>query len=166
MKTRRQLYTAGSALVLVSCSTGSGSDVGLGTGACGQFTSQLHIEDKFRQESPTFISGEPIAFRLRIRNRGTPAALGYDGCPPIRFVVVDSSNQTVFDTLPDGTACTLQLRPIPYAALETKEFELEWGQTRTSDNGQVPSGAYTVNARDRSLECRGDLDRVRSFTIQ
>jgi hypothetical protein len=137
-------------------------DVSPGTRRC-QFTSQLHIEDKFR-ESLTFISGELIAFRCGSRT-AAPATLGHDGVRRSGSSP-DSSNQTVFDTLPEGTACTLQLRPIPYAALETKEYELEWSQTRTSDNGQVPPGAYTVNARDRSLECRGDLDRLRSFTIR
>jgi len=60
----------GCALVLISCSNGSGSNISQGKGACGQFSSELRIEDKFGQESTTFITGEPIEFNMRITNNG------------------------------------------------------------------------------------------------
>ena len=166
-KTRELVYATGCAL-LTSCTSGDGSDVSAGTGMCGQFASQLNVEDKFKQPSEIFIIGEPITFSVRITNRGpAPATLSYDGCSSIRFVVLDERrNENVLDTLPEGTACTQLLRSIGYAAGETKELELEWSQTRSSDDHQVSPGEYTVNARDRSVECRGDLDRAESFAIR
>lgn len=104
---------------------------------------------------------------MRITNRGrVPATLGYDGCPEIRFVIMDSRGDTVFDTLPEGTPCTLQLRLVPYQPGETRSFEFEWTQTRGDDGSHVPSGPYTIDARDRSIECRGALDASGDFTIQ
>lgn len=177
VRTAGLLHSAACALILAACSNGGdshisrsdigGSNAGAGSGVCGQLSSELLVEDKFSQESTTFISGEPIEFDMRITNGSdSPAKLGYDGCPLIRFVVFDARSRNVFDSLPDGTPCTTLLRFIDYAPRETKEFKLEWKQTRSDGGSRVPPGQYTVNARDRSVECAGDLDRERSFTIQ
>jgi len=167
MRPRSFVYAAGCALALGSCDGGNGPDIGSANGDCGELRSQLRIEDKFSQASATFNVGEPIRPSLRITNYGrAPTNLGYDGCPPIRFVVLDSQNQNVFDTLPERTACTLMLRYVTYDAWETKRFDVEWNQTRADDGSQVPAGQYTVQARDRSLECRGELDAAAPFVIQ
>jgi len=168
--TREFVYLAGCALASIACSSSDdsgGSKFRPGTGVCVLFSSELRVEDKFRQDSTLFAPGEPIVFNLRITNNDDSAAkLGYDGCPFTRFVVLDSDNHDVFDNVPAGTACTQQLRTVDYAPRETKEFELEWNQVGGDPSTQVPTGQYTVNARDRSVECAGDLDRTGSFEIQ
>jgi len=155
----------GCALLSASCTDGG---TGVGNGACGSFGSELRIEDKLRQESTTFISGEPITFNLRITNHGdSPATLSYpDGCTSIRLVVSYSRGRDVFDNMPAGIVCTAQVRTFTYAPREAKEFPLVWNQTPSSGGAQVPPGGYTVDARDRSLECAGDLDRGGAFAIQ
>ena len=170
MRTRALVYLAGCVLASTACSSSGdsgGSRFRPGSGVCGQFSSELRVEDKFSQESTLFAPGEPIVFNLRITNNDdSPAMLGYDGCPFVRFVVSDSSNEGVFDNVPDGTACTLQLRTVDYASRETKEFPLEWNQVGSDPGTQVPAGQYTVNGRDRSVECAGELDRTGNFEIQ
>lgn len=155
------VLTAG-ALLSVAC-----SNANPGTGVCGRFTSELRIEDKFGQESTTFTAGEPINFKMRITNNGdSPASLSYDGCPSIRFVVSDTQRQTVFDSLPPNSNCTAVLRSVDYQPKQTQEFAFQWNQTRDSDGSQVPPGRYTADARDRSVECAGALERSRDFSIQ
>jgi hypothetical protein len=152
-------------LALIACSNGSDSS-GRGAGVCGTFTSELRVEDKFSQESATFARGEPIAFDMRITNNSdSPAALGYDGCPSTRFVVLGARNRKVFDNMPEGTACAMLLRTIDYAPRETRQFELEWNQAGSDESSLVPPGPYTVEARDRSVQCAGDLDRTGGFSI-
>ena len=167
MRSRNFVYAAGCALALASCEDGNGPNIASGSGECGEIKSQLHVEDKFRQQSATFIVGEPIELSLRITNHGrAPTKLGYDGCPPIRFVVLDSQDQNVFDSLPGTTACLAILQYVSYGPWETKKFDLEWNQTRSDDGSRVPAGVYRVEARDRSLECRGRLDAAAPFAIQ
>ncbi|MDE2149500.1 MAG: hypothetical protein KGJ55_06670 [Gammaproteobacteria bacterium] len=167
MKTQAFVYSTTCALLLAACSNGGDPKVSPGKGVCGPFTSELRVEDKFGQQSATFTTGEPIEFKMRITNTGdSKATLSYDGCPSIRFVVSDAQRQIVFDSLPPTTPCTQPLRLIEYQPKETMEFGFEWDQTRSSDGSQVPPGPYTANARDRSIECNGALDRTADFTIQ
>jgi hypothetical protein len=81
-------------------------------------------------------------------------------------MIMDSRGDTVFDTLPEGTPCTLQLRSVPYQPSETRAFEFKWTQARRDDGSQVPAGPYTIDARERSVECRGALDASAAFVIQ
>jgi hypothetical protein len=167
---RELVWYAGCALVTVACSSsedGGGPQISRGTGVCGVFSSEALVDDKFGQESVLFAPGDPITLKITITNDSdSTATLGYDGCPPIRFVVFDRRLRAVVDTLPEGTACTQLLRTVDYAPRETKEFALAWDQTSREDGRQVPSGAYTVNTRDRSIQCAGDLDRTADFTIR
>ena len=169
-RVRDLVCSAGCALAAVACSSGgdgTGTEISRGTGVCGVFTSEVGVDDKFGQESGLFTPGDPITFKIAVTNNSdSAAALGYDGCPPIRFVVFDRARRAVFDTLPDGTACTQLLRNIDYAPRETKEFALQWDQTSREDGRQVAGGEYTVNTRDRSVECAGALDRTADFTIR
>jgi hypothetical protein len=165
MRSRSVFYSAGCALALVSCSDGYSPDLSPSNGACGWFSSQLRIEDKFSQRSTTFISGEPITFNMRItNNRDAPVTLvNPDLCPTIRFVVLDSGNGNVFDSA-GQIYCAQVTMPVNHAPGETKEFEIEWKQTRSDDGSQVPAGEYTIDARYRP--CAGDLDRTGTFAIQ
>lgn len=166
MRSRTFAYAAGCALALASCEDGTGPDFGSANGDCGEITSRLRIEDKFRQESATFNVGEPITFNLAITNNGrAPTQLGYDGCGLIRVVVLGSHDQNVFDTLPEGTACVQLLQRTTYEPWETKSIDVAWNQTRR-DGSQVAVGQYTVQARDRSLECKGELAAGARFAIQ
>lgn len=170
MKTGRRVFLAVGALALAACTDGDSGgepEISPGVGVCGVFSSELRIEDRFSQASPTFSPGEPITFDLQISNNSdAQATLGSDGCGPARYIVFASGDRAVFDTLPEGTACTQQYVAFDYAPRETRAFRLEWNQDTNDKTGQATAGDYTVNVRDRSAECHGDLDRVGNFRIQ
>jgi hypothetical protein len=165
LRTRHFAWATGCGAVVIACS--NGSNVAVDDAVCGPLISELLIEDKFGQESKTFITGEIINVNVRIKNGGdAPTTLSYDCCPAIRLMIFDSHHEPVYDNLPDGAACTMVLRPVSYAPNETKEVWLGWNQARSDDGSQVLPGEYTVNARDRSAECAGYLDWNRNLTIQ
>lgn len=160
MKARGFVYWAGCTLVLAGCSNGK----------CDTFTSALSIEDRMSQEANTFAVGEPIEFKMTVtNNRDAPATLTYpDNCPPIRFLVFDSSQSQVFDSFKNDadSICAQQIVPFDYEPKETKTFSREWNQTRSDNGSQVQPGQFAVDARERSFECGGDLDKAKAFTIQ
>ena len=158
-------------LTLLACS----NDGDTAIESCQTFRTALSIKDRMSQGVNVFISGEPITFELETSNRSNaPATLtAGSSCTAVVFDVLDSAQQRRWGSA-DGIACIQMLQPRTFAPQETVVESSTWEQ-KDSGGGQVPPGTYTVSANvgqyasdadGRMVDCRAQLSKSATLTIQ
>lgn len=132
---------------------------------CDAFISRLEITDRFGQPATEFTQGETINVRMLIQNTSaeTHVLTVPDGCPAVRFQVVNADNEVVVGSN-DGFACTLAMVPVEHAPGETTLHTWDWrGEMRNGE--QAPVGDYTVYADERT-ECRFALSKSAEIAVR
>lgn len=132
---------------------------------CSAMTSTLEITDRFDQPEDEFTQGEPINVRMLVRNdsASTVTLTHPDGCPSVKFSVVNADNEVVVGSN-DGFACTQVMTTVEHSPGEATLHTWTWDQVMRN-GAAAPIGDYTVYADERS-ECRFALSKSAAIRIR
>lgn len=132
---------------------------------CAAMSSTLTVIDRFGQPETAFIQGELINLQMLVRNNSSATVVltNPNGCPSVRFEVVNGANEVVA-TSDDGFACIQVQTPVEYAPGESTLHTWTWDQVMR-DDAPAPMGDYTVYADERT-ECRFALSKSAPLSIR